>query len=96
MTKILYSRDVLREEEEYLDYLTLGMNVKWNSMKICFPLNFEDISVIQENQRSLKISLKKLSSAYRDNLMIIVEDILENVSMGEIKKAIKMMEKDVF
>lgn len=96
MTKILYSRDMLREEEEYLDYLTLGMNVKWNSMKICFPLNFEDISVIQENQRSLKISLKKLSSAYRDNLMIIVEDILENVSMGEIKKAIKMMEKDVF
>lgn len=38
VTRIFYSKDMLREEEEYFDYLTLGLKAIWNEEKLYFIL----------------------------------------------------------
>ena len=53
------------------------------------------MSVIYENQRLSKIKLKKISVQYKDSLAYIAEEILENVSVGNIRKVIKLLEKGV-
>ena len=34
LTKIFYSKEMLKEEEEYFNYLALGLKVEWNEDKI--------------------------------------------------------------
>ena len=38
MTKLFYSKEMLKEEEEYFDYLALGVKVIWNEEKLYFLL----------------------------------------------------------
>ena len=95
LTKILFSRDMSQEEDDYLNYLSLGYKVIWNEYKIYFPLENGDLSVIYENQRVSKIKLKKLSVQYKDGLAYIAEEILGDVSDSKIRRTIKIIEKGV-
>ena len=79
LTKILFSKDILKEDDEYLNFLSLGKKVIWNeNYRVYFPIDNGDESVIIENQRVAKIGIKKLSSQYKESLYYIVEDILNN------------------
>ena len=60
MTRIFYSKDMLREEEEYFDYLVLGTKAIWNEEKVYFLLENGDLPAIMENQRISKIKFKNL------------------------------------
>ncbi len=96
LTKIIFAKDVLKEENEYLDYLALGTKVEWNEdYKVYFPIDNGDQSVIIENQRVSKIGIRKLSSNYKEGLYYIVEDITGDISSQELKKAFKLLEKEV-
>ena len=97
LTKILFAKDVLKEENEYLDFLSLGTKVIWNEdYKVYFPMDNGDQSVIIENQRVSKIGIRKLSSHYKESLYYIVEDIAgDDISSQELKKAFKLLEKEV-
>ena len=95
MTKILFSKDMLPEENDYLDFLSLGYKIIWEEERIYFPFETGDQSVIIENQRVSKIKFKGLSAHYKDSLQIIVEQILERVSASEVRKTIKAIEKGV-
>lgn len=95
LTKILYSKDMIKEEDDYLNYLALGYKIIWNEYKIYFPIENGDLSVLSENQRVAKIKFKKLSVQYKDSLECIVEDILKDVSSSQIRKAIKIIERGV-
>ena len=93
MTKVLFSKSMSREEDEYLNFLSIDYKIIWDGMKIYFPFEVGDQSVIIASQRASKIGLKNLSSGYKDSLMFIAEQVLENVSSGELKKIVKIIEK---
>lgn len=95
LTKILFSKEILKEEDDYLNFLSLGYKVIWNEYRIYFPIENGDLNVIYENQRVAKIKLKKLSIQYKDGLAYLAEEILGDVSESNIRKAIKIIEKGV-
>ncbi len=93
VTKILFTKDMLTEENDYLDYLSRKLKVKWSNEIIFFPFEIGDQSVIYANQRTSRIRIKGLSTQYIDNMAFIVEDI-SNLKLAEVKKAIRIMEKN--
>lgn len=95
ITKILFSKEMSEEENEYLDFLSIGYKIIWNESRIYFPFETGDQSIIIENQRLAKIKFKNLSSEYKQSLGIIVEEILEGVKTSEVRKVVKTIEKGV-
>lgn len=96
LTKVLFAQFILKEENEYLDYLSLGYKVIWDENRIYFPLENGDLSVITENQRVSKIKFKKLSSEYKEGLIYISTEILENeINESQIRRIVKNIEKGV-
>lgn len=93
LTKILYSKDMLKEEDDYLNFLSLGCKVEWNDMIIYFPIENGDLSVLAENQRVQKIKLKKLSVQYKDSLIFIAQQILGEKTDSNIRRVEKALEK---
>ncbi|MBS5858268.1 MAG: hypothetical protein ACLTKT_04525 [Clostridia bacterium] len=95
LTKILFSKDMTKEEDDYLNFLSLGYKVLWNDYRIYFILNDEDTNSLIENQRASKIRFKKLSSQYKDSLIYIVQEILKDTSESNIRKVVKIIERGV-
>lgn len=95
LTKVLFTKEMLKEEDDYLNFLSLGYKVIWNEYRIYFPIENGDLSVIYENQRVAKIKFKKLSVQYKDGLAYISEEILGDTSESRVRKAIKAIEKGV-
>jgi len=93
LTKVLFSRDALKEEDDYLNFLALPYKIVWNEHRLYFPLENGDLSVIHENQRVAKIKFRKLSVQYKDGLAYLTEDILGDVSESNIRRVIKSVEK---
>ena len=95
LTKILFSKDMLQEEDEYLEFLAMSCNIEWEKEKIYLPFDRGDQSVIIENQRTSKINFRNLSAQYKDGLIFLTEGILEQegIGGGEIRKAVRKIEK---
>lgn len=95
LTKILFSKDMLQEEDEYLEFLAMTCNVEWEKEKIYLPFDRGDQSVIIENQRTSKINFRNLSAQYKDGLIFLTEGILEQegIGSGEIRIAVRKIEK---
>lgn len=91
ITRIFYSKDMLKEEEEYFDYLVLGSKAIWNEEKVYFLLENGDLPAIMENQRISKIKFKNLSSEYKANIAFLVNDIDPKIGNKEIKNIIKSL-----
>lgn len=89
MTRIFYSKEMLKEEEEYFDYLALGVKVIWNEEKIYFLLENGDQSAIIENQRLEKIKFRNLSNEYKENIAFLVNDIDNEIGEKKIRNMIK-------
>ena len=89
ITRIFFSKDMSEEEEEYFDYLSLGIKAIWNEEKIYFPLENGDFSAIMENQRINKIKLKNLSNEYRGNIKFLANDIDSEIGEKTIRNIIK-------
>ena len=95
LTKVLFSKEMLKEEDDYLNFLSLGYKIIWNEYRIYFPIENGDLSVIYENQRVAKIKFKKLSEQYKEALIYIVEQILDQDEYATMKKIFKQLEKGV-
>lgn len=95
LTKVLFSKEILKEEDDYLNFLSLGYKIIWNEYRIYFPIENGDLNVIYENQRVAKIKFKKLSIQYKDGLAYLAQEILADVSESNIRRAIKIIEKGV-
>lgn len=93
LTKILFSENMLKAENDYLDYLSLGYKILWDEERIYFPRENGDLTVISENQRANKIKFKKLSPQYKEGLAIIAKGITEDINEAQIKKSIKNIER---
>lgn len=95
LTKILFAREILKEDDDYLNFLSLGYKVTWNEYRIYFPIENGDWTVLAENQRVAKIKFKKLSTQYKDGLVYIVGEILNDTSENQIRRAVKIIERGV-
>ena len=95
LTKVLFSKEMLKEEDDYLNYLSLGYKIIWDDYRIYFPVENGDQSVIYENQRVSKIRFRKLSVQYKDGLEYLAEEILGDVSETRVRRAMKLVERGV-
>ena len=58
LSKIIFSKDVSDDENEYLNFLSLGYKVSWEEYRTYFPLDQGDQSVIIENEKLSRIRFK--------------------------------------
>ena len=94
--KKLFSKNISYEEEEYFNYLALGTKVKWDDETIYFPLEQGDQGVIIENQMVQKIKFKKLTELYKESLLYIANELVEDkADVMNLKRAFKQLEKGV-
>lgn len=87
--KVLFSYEITKSDEEYLEFLSLEKNVVWSEYSIYFTILKEDAVSLEENQRVSQIRLKRLSNEYKDSLAILVQDIAKEININKIKKVIK-------
>lgn len=95
LTKVCFSKTASKEDDDYLNYLALGYKIVWNEEIIYFPFEVGDQSVIAENQRVAKIKFKKLSTQYKEGLIYIAEQILEQDEYSKMKKIFKQLERGI-
>lgn len=93
LSKVIFSKDLTKEEEEYLNYLALGYKVIWDEEKVYFPFEQGDQTVLAENQRVAKIKFRKLTQFYKDSLMYLTVRIAGDNK--EVQRAFKQIDKGV-
>lgn len=95
LTKIFFSRTINNEDNDYLNYLSLGYKITWSEEIIYFPFELGDESVIAENQRVSKIKYRRLSDQYKEALGYIVGQIIDQSEYAKLKKVYKQLQKGV-
>ena len=91
--KALVTRDPDSEESEYLDFTTFNLKIKWEQNIVYVPFETEDIYEIYQNQRFSRVKFTGLSMEYMDSLSFLAE-VVSGCPRGEIKKAIKLIERE--
>lgn len=94
LTKLLYSKEILKEDDDYLNFLSLGLKIVWKESRIYLPLENGDATVIAENQRLAKIKFKQLSQQYKESLLYVAEETLNDVNGSQIRRAMRIIERD--
>lgn len=89
MTKVLFSKEVSKEDDEYLNYLSLGTKVMWEDDRIYFPLEMGDKTAIINNQKVAKVRFENLTSMYKDGMEFIIAKIDHTLQGPNIRKIIK-------
>ncbi len=89
LTKILFSYESYKEDEEYLNHLSIEYSIVWNDYTIYFQILGEDNKVFEENQRLEQIKYRRLSNNYKESLAYVVQDIDKKHNLGSIKKLMK-------
>lgn len=93
ITKIYYTKSMLAEEDEYLNYLAKEYRVNWDKKDIIFfPFETEDLNTIYTNQRAGRIQMKGLSNVYVDSILYLVEQ-MTGEGNSKVRKAYKMLEE---
>ncbi len=95
LTKVYFSKEASPEEDNYLEFLSLGYKIEWSDEKIYFPYELGDGTVIAENQRVAKIKLKNLTSQYKESLLFMVQQVTEKNEYAELKRIFRQLEKGV-
>lgn len=94
LTKILYSKEMLKEEDDYLNFLARGLKIVWTDTRIYLPIENGDAIVIAENQRLAKIKFRQLSQQYKESLLYVAEETMNDVSGSQIRRAMRIIERD--
>ena len=81
-----------KEEDDYLNFLSLGYKVKWKQEKGYIAMMDDDRDIIIDNQRLSKIKFKGLSQEFKDSMADVVAEI-SGEDVNTIKKAIKQLER---
>lgn len=92
LTKVYFSQHMTKAEDEYLNFLNNNEFVKWNKEIIYFPIDLQDMEVINQNERMAKIKFKGLTTTYLDSLQYLTE-IISGEDRQKVKKAIKFVDR---
>lgn len=95
MKKVYFTKKAKKEEDEYLNFISLGSKVLWDEEIIYFPFEQGDQTTLMENQRAEKVKIKKLTQAYKDGLMYLTNELIDLNEAGNLKRAYKQLEKGV-
>lgn len=96
LTKVLFSKNLSYQEEEYFNFLSLGVKVDWTEETIYFPFEQGDAGTIIQNQMVQKIKFKKLTQLYKESLMYIANQLIDTEQgQNEMKKVFRQLEKGV-
>lgn len=91
--KVLFSTEMKKEDDDYLNYLSLGARLEWKEERIYFPFdNGDEINII-DNQRIEKLKFRNLGNNYKVALMYLIEYITDE-SEGSIKRTLRQLEKE--
>lgn len=94
-TKVLFSTDMSKDENLYLEYLAKGSRAKWGREIVNFPIELGNYAVIVENQIISRIRFKGLSEDYIDGLKYLMETVFyEVVPERDVSKIIKNLERE--
>lgn len=91
LSTIIFSQQMTGEEKKYIEYLSLGYKIVWDDNEIYFPTENGDATYIAENQKSARISFRKLSSEYKYALLALANSLADDINEKQIKKAIKTL-----
>lgn len=91
MERIFYSKEMLKEEEEYFNYLTLDLKIDWEENKLYFLLDNGDLSAQMENHLVQNIKFKNLSNEYKENVTFLTNELSPDIDERTIRKIIKEM-----
>lgn len=94
LTKVLFSKAILKEDDDYLNFLSRGLKIVWKDNRVYFPYENGDASVLAENQRLAKIKFKQLSQQYKESLFFIAEEVLKDVNGAQLRRALRIIERD--
>ncbi len=89
VTKVLFSYEQSKEDDEYLNFISLKYKINWNDYSLYFRIFGEDNKVFEENQKAQKISYKRLGMDYKGSLAYVIQDITQNANIAQIKKFMK-------
>ena len=89
LSRILMNYNINKEDEEYLNYLTVDARVIWNELTIYVPIIDENQKLIENEQRVYNARIKKLLPEYQESIIYIVQNIVGDISTNKIKKIIK-------
>lgn len=92
VTKVLFTKEMLPEEEQYLEHLSKNLKIKWDKDVIYFPFELGDQNAIFSNQRSGRIRMRGISQTYVDGIIYMVEE-LSGASTNDVKKAARNIER---
>ncbi len=92
VTKVLFTKEMLPEEEQYLEHLSKNLKIKWDNDVIYFPFELGDQNAIFSNQRSGRIRMRGISQTYVDGIIYMVEE-LSGASTNDVKKAARNIER---
>lgn len=94
-TKVLFTKEATKEEDDYLNFLSLGSKIVWDEERIYLPFEVGDQTIIYNNQRVSKIKFKRLSTQYKEGLMYLASKILEEADQNLLKKTFRKIERGV-
>ena len=89
MTKVLFSKEVIKEDDDYLNYLSLGSKVMWDDEKIYFPLEMGDKTAFINNQKISKVKFENLTNMFKDGLEFLVAKIDQEFQGQRVRKIMK-------
>lgn len=95
MTKMLFANKVLKQDNEYLDFLAKDAKIVWNENIINILTSDMDNLVFAENQRVARLKYKNLSANFKESLATIVMTIVPGLKINEVVKTLKTIDKGV-
>lgn len=95
MTKMLFANKVLKQDNEYLDFLAKDVKIVWNENIISILTSDTDNLVFAENQRVERLKYRNLSANFKESLATIVMTIVPGIKINEVVKVLKTIDKGV-
>lgn len=95
MTKMLFANKVLKQDNEYLNFLSKDAKIVWNENIISILTSDMDNLVFVENQRVARLKYKNLSPNFKESIATIVMTVVPGLKINEVTKALKTIDKGV-
>lgn len=93
MTKVLFSKSIIKGDEEYLNYLAQNYPVIWQDETIYFIYADSDYDAFKENQRVARIKFRNLSSSYKMGLASVLTHLFPNYKHNDFIKLMKSIDR---
>ena len=95
LIKVLFGIEKISEGNEYLNFLATNYKIEWNMSEIMIPIELQNLEAFMDNQRNQKIKFSDFSVQYKDGLIFIVQEILNQSTDSGVRRIVKMIEKGV-